>query len=131
MKLCTKCHQEKPLDDFSLSPDRKDGRSGYCKSCNARAIAKRSRFIKDVVFQKYGGYVCACCGETEPKFLTIDHINNDGASQRAKDKEHGKNLCRWLFKHNFPSGFQVLCMNCNLGKSRNAGVCPHKTSIRV
>lgn len=66
---------------------------------------------------------CACCGESNIKFLTIDHINNDGAEHR---NEIGRSkLYSWLIKNNFPEGFQVLCMNCNWGKAQNKGVCPH------
>jgi hypothetical protein len=31
-----------------------------------------------------------------------------------------------LCKNGFPKGFQTLCMNCNWGKYRNGGQCPHK-----
>lgn len=74
----------------------------------------------------YGGYVCACCGETEPLFLTIDHINNDGTQHRKTFQSSGDGLYKWLKNHNYPKGFQVLCMNCNFGKRRNGGICPHK-----
>jgi len=77
------------------------------------------------VIMVYGGYKCACCGETEPLFLTIDHINNDGNKHR-KEISSGDGLYKWLKKHNYPEGFQVLCMNCNHGKRRNGGICPHK-----
>ena len=26
----------------------------------------------------------------------------------------------------FPEGFQILCFNCNAGKHRNGGRCPHE-----
>jgi hypothetical protein len=29
-------------------------------------------------------------------------------------------------KHNFPPGFRLLCSNCNFGRARNHGVCPHQ-----
>ncbi len=32
----------------------------------------------------------------------------------------------WLKANNFPPGFQTLCHNCNIGKHRNKGICPHK-----
>ena len=38
---------------------------------------------KEKVFDHYG-WVCACCGEAEPLFLTIDHVNNDGADVEKK-----------------------------------------------
>ena len=77
---------------------------------------------------QYGGYKCACCGEVEPKFLTLDHINNDGYMRKKYGKEPraAAQLYGWLRKMGYPDGFQVLCMNCNFGKAQNGGVCPHK-----
>lgn len=77
----------------------------------------------------YGGNPpkCACCGETIIEFLSIDHINNDGAQQkRDNNLSHGISFFRWLIKNHFPKEYQVLCFNCNWGKWRNNGVCPHK-----
>jgi hypothetical protein len=78
----------------------------------------------DVVIDHYGAR-CACCGETNRGFLTIDHINNDGARLR---KIHGSGLSfyRWIIKSNYPDFFQVLCYNCNFGRQRNGGHCPHR-----
>ena len=69
--------------------------------------------------QAYGGQ-CACCGETYPSFLCLDHIFNDGAEQR---RHHGTGAQRNLFgrlrREGWPQGhYQVLCNNCNIDKSR-------------
>lgn len=74
----------------------------------------------------YGGYRCACCGETEPKFLTLDHIFNDGSAHRKKIKNRGAGIFKWLKDHSYPADFQILCMNCNHGKALNNGICPHE-----
>lgn len=93
---------------------------------------RNDRRLKDACYEAYGGYRCACCGETEPKFLTIDHVNNDGAKHRREvvglGRGGGKKIYSWLIANNFPSGYQILCMNCNWGKARNGGICPHKAS---
>jgi hypothetical protein len=82
------------------------------------------------MFQAYGGARCACCGETERTFLSIDHINNDGAAHRreafGRKEVGGATLAQLLRKQGFPEGFQILCMNCNMGKARNGGICPHQ-----
>ncbi len=85
--------------------------------------------LRQDVFDAYGGTVCCCCGETEPKFLSIDHIDNDGAEMRKSGKHSrgGTAFYQWLRKSGFPKGFQVLCMNCNVGKHRNDGICPHQS----
>lgn len=96
------------------------------------------RDLRHEVVMAYGGYRCACCGETEPLFLTIDHVNNDGAEHRRSIGEYvgngkgaGGRTLKWLKDNGFPKGFQILCMNCNMGKARNGGVCPHCKSSQV
>jgi hypothetical protein len=90
-------------------------------------MRQKFRDVADEVIAHYGGK-CACCGETERLFLSIDHINNDGAKHRREVP--ASSLYRWLKKNGYPEGFQVLCMNCNCGKARNGGVCPHQHPSR-
>lgn len=93
----------------------------FCVTC-AESRRNAHRSVKDRVFAAYGGYRCACCGETRKEFLQIDHINNDGYEHR---KKIGKSkLYSWLNRHKFPAGFQVLCANCNFAKG-HFGECPH------
>lgn len=90
-----------------------------------------SAVVKEQVFSAYGGYRCNCCGETEPSFLSIDHVRNDGAQMR-RDKLHGRSgtaFYVWLRRTGFPEGFQVLCMNCQFGKHKNGGICPHQGKV--
>ncbi len=84
--------------------------------------------LQDAAINAYGGYRCACCGETERFFLTIDHINNDGNVFRKATGflQHGAKFYKWLKDNQYPSGYQVLCSNCNHGKHRNHGICPHQ-----
>ena len=142
IKKCSSCHEEKSFDQFYPSKITALGIQSTCRDCDIIRARQRRRDplkrpltltqervhrarTRDLVFEAYGGYKCVCCGETEPKFLSIDHINNDGAKHKKKTNS---NLYRWLKKNDYPSGFQVLCMNCNCGKYRNGGICPHKTS---
>lgn len=78
--------------------------------------------VKLEVTNHYGGK-CACCGEARLVFLTMDHIAGDGAEHRRKIKMKG-NLHRWLKSNGYPSGFRVLCWNCNLAMAID-GACPH------
>jgi hypothetical protein len=71
--------------------------------------------------------VCACCDEKDTRFLTVDHKHGDGAVLRKKGGEPQHTL-RIAIEEYRPDLFQTLCMNCNAGKSRNKGVCPHKQS---
>ena len=109
-------YKENPLARWT--PERRE---------RARELArKRNTRLRDQVVAGYGGK-CACCGEAEKLFLTIDHVENNGAEMRRNG--HGKTshgLYKWAIKNDFPSTLQVLCMNCNFGKARNGGICPHQ-----
>lgn len=72
----------------------------------------------------YGGS-CACCGETEPKFLAIDHIGGGGTQHRRTTKI--TEMARWLKQHQYPPGFRVVCHNCNLARGFY-GACPHEAT---
>lgn len=157
---CRVCKQDKPHHRFQ-SGICKECVAAYMKEWNAKnndkACANKRSFyrkkrndsdwvesekargreywakLKHEVFLAYGGAKCACCGETEEAFLSIDHVFNDGAKHRleiSKPLKNGKGrtggTLLWLKNHNFPAGFQILCMNCNFGKSKNGGICPHK-----
>jgi Zn finger protein HypA/HybF involved in hydrogenase expression len=120
---CWQCGGE--LDDEQYT------RCGKCLAYNRRVHSIHGADLKKQVFAAYGGYRCACCGETEPLFLCIDHINNDGAEHRRQlgvGRRGGNDTYHWLKKQGFPPGFQVLCHNCNIGKHLNKGVCPHASS---
>lgn len=88
---------------------------------------ERQRYAKwrKIVVGHYGGR-CSCCGEKEFLFLEIDHVNNDGKQHRKKIGTSAKAMVKWLMDNDFPDNFQILCANCNQGKKRNGGICPHK-----
>lgn len=68
---------------------------------------------------------CTNCPETNERFLTVDHINNDG---KAHHDKIGSTIPVYkdVIKQEFPITIQILCMNCNWGKHA-FGICPHKT----
>lgn len=120
--LCRVCRN--PLDGSAKT---------LCVSCaqknRERTMRNRNR-VKDACYGAYGGYRCVCCGETEKAFLCLDHIKGGGNIDRRKQfgsvtPGSGK-LYRWLIANGFPAGYQVLCASCNVGKSRNGGICPHE-----
>lgn len=80
------------------------------------------RQLREDVLAAYGGH-CQCCGESEPVFLDVDHI--DGATPEGERKLRSSPLYRWLRKNDYPSGYRVLCRNCNWGVHVYLE-CPHK-----
>jgi hypothetical protein len=128
-RVCTECGLYKEWDSYPTNTDCIKDRDPKCKACtSAHAIPVSREYrlaLKHQVMNGYGG-ACACCGESEIAFLTIDHINNDGAEHRRSSKFAKANrLYRWLRDNNYPQGFQVLCSNCNTAKNV-VGVCPHQ-----
>lgn len=54
---------------------------------------------------------CRHCGEDDLDVLSVDHINDDGATHRKHVK--AEVLYKWLIDNKYPEGFQILCWNCN------------------
>lgn len=87
------------------------------------SMSYRAR-IRAEMIAAYGGQ-CKCCGEKEPSFLQLDHVENDGYLERKIHKTSTK-ICAALKRRGWPKGrYQLLCANCNFSKQMNGGVCPH------
>ncbi len=141
MKVCKRCNQKKPLTEFWKNKTTRDGLQLYCKDCvrkynkesyrrhPSRHIAKakiQQQLLKREILTAYGGE-CACCGEADFTFLVIDHIGGGGRKQRDEEFNGFGGACsyRWLRREGFPSGFRVLCHNCNWATAFNR-TCPHQ-----
>ena len=114
-KICKKCNLRKPIEQFTIQRDTRDGRRTTCKSCHAQVQRDKRGKDKKLVFDHYGN--CQMCGNPDRDVLTIDHTNNDGAVKR-KTGEHSKGprFYAWIITHNYPEGLQSLCWNCQYKK---------------
>lgn len=72
---------------------------------------KLSLLYKELVIKKYGN-ICKICNETNPLFLTIDHINGGGNKERSSGKI-GQVFYRYLNQIDYSTDYQILCYNCN------------------
>ena len=66
---------------------------------------------------------CMCCHEKQIELLSMDH--KGGLVREGRPKQSGTKLYKYLMSHSMPTGYQVLCYNCNAGVGW-FGVCPHK-----
>jgi hypothetical protein len=129
--LCMNCNSALGFRGYcphGVLPDGPKSRLEQSQSYDAIYGRKRNQKLRHTVLVHYSGGLppaCSCCGEKHDEFLSIDHINNDGADHRRMIGG-GNTMYRWLIKSNFPPGFQVLCMNCNFAKGHSSGGCPHK-----
>lgn len=147
-KQCSKCKRlfVATSSNFWKDTSRSDGLHPWCKECaRATRIAwnrrnslhikqwhrKHDAKARDIVLTHYSnGLVprCACCGETHYEFLQLDHIYG------AKDPRYkgfprlAAKLAHVLIRKKFPSGFRVLCANCNAALGTR-GYCPHQFGL--
>ncbi len=84
--------------------------------------------IRAEVYAAYGN-ACACCDERNQLFFTMDHVDNDGGDHRREGCGTGHDFHRKIKAEGFPPRYQILCYNCNFGRARNGGVCPHKETL--
>lgn len=111
-----------------------EGFQTLCWNCNAlkcqgalrtTAYSAYSQRIRLDAIKAYGGK-CACCPVDDPAILVIDHVNGGGVAHRRELKRAGSKFCLWLRQHGYPSGYRVLCHNCNNALAAY-GRCPHTT----
>lgn len=89
------------------------------------AMRKKTRDKLRMDVLKAYGNKCSCCGETEYKFLGMDHRTGNGNKHRHEIGKHSAQaFYAWLRNNNYPKEFQILCHNCNLAKGFY-GECPH------
>ena len=141
--LCRECDRSIRTNNTSFCNECRGKR--FRERCESDPAYKESVYAKQYVWRSqnrrelvaaineiYGGR-CACppCGETQPLFLEIDHVNNDGYLDRQQPghQSGSTTFLRKLVKIGVPlPEYQLLCSNCNQGKRRNGGVCPHISS---
>lgn len=168
-KTCGACGESKPLTEFYRRKDRPGGEEyrSDCKECRKAkvlswrqenpdrcrrysrtymrkvrpSLSRKAQELKTAVFRAYGGS-CACCGEAEFEFLTLEHINGDGHLHKKSLKgvsfEEGQSW--WgngatalhlkvyldLKRKGFPrEGYCLLCWNCHMA-TRYGKPCPHR-----
>lgn len=125
MKVCTKCHQPKPLSDFHKSRKCKFGCQPWCKSCVKTAShnsykkrplekiqASRDSSKKRgeaIIIEYLATHPCMKCGEIDPIVLEFHHRN---PSTKRMDvclmRQHSRSsIMKEIEK------CDVLCANCH------------------
>ena len=90
------------------------------QSANQRASYIR---LRTRLFEMYGN-ICKCCGETQREFMELDHVNGGGKKHLTETSPI--TVYRQIIKLGKSPLYQLLCANCNRGRQRNGGVCPHQ-----
>ena len=131
-RQCQDCYKAKKAEWSRANPEkmraaRKQyeerhprGKKRIPRTPPAARDATRARRRK--VIEHYGA-ICVCCGETEYKFLCIDHI----IPIKSVGHRGGATVYQAI-RENYPDTFQILCHNCNMAKGF-WGECPHKEGV--
>lgn len=107
--LCMNCNWIKGANNENITKDSK------WRLSSKKYVVK----LKEKVMLIYSPDLCCKnCMISDIRCLTIDHINNNGAEERKT--KSWKSFLVYL-RDNKPSGYQVLCFNCQLIKEYNYG----------
>jgi len=109
--LCFNCNSGK--GNYSVCPHNKED---FEKEFEAKLKESgQARYVWNLrmnIIEGYGGK-CELCGEDNPHFLTIDHIDGEGSKER-KVLGSSTALYRKLRDNNYPKdNYRLLCYNCN------------------
>jgi hypothetical protein len=132
---CSMCRKDKLSTDFvgGMYQSKKEGGYTRCLSCHRDFNKMMGQWRKLLALMHYSpgpdGPVCACkgCDSRNIEFLVIDHVDGGGNLHRKQIKN--KSIYLWLKNNNYPSGFRVLCWNCNNSRG-SFGYCPHESPSR-
>ena len=117
---CASCINKKQRERYASDP-------AYRERVCQNGITKKTT-LWQLILEAYGRK-CSCigCDESIEMFLTIDHVNDDGYKFKGGPRS-GEKLWRYLRDLGFPQDdYRLLCYNCNCGRARNDGTCPHET----
>jgi len=113
--LCFNCNCGKR--NYSVCPHKKEKfnniiEESYKIKNESNRVRKSILKLRLEVIEGYGGK-CELCGEDNPYFLTIDHVNGDGAEERRLLGGQVA-IYRKLRNNNYPKdNYRLLCYNCN------------------
>jgi len=86
-RLCLRCQQQKPLDEFRANPMGRDGLGSYCQDCeNERAREWRRKNSENFKGRATGPKRCSGCKRVlEDSCFNTDKSRSDGRSPACKE----------------------------------------------
>ncbi len=131
-KTCTKCKQNKSLDQYDK---KRKGLRSYCKACVSKYTKQhyknnRDYYLKKAAINRKKGqarlreylflykkeHPCVDCGESDPVVLEFDHIRNkaDGLARMATRALKLNTIIEEINK------CDVVCANCHKRRTAKA-----------
>jgi transposase-like protein len=112
LKVCTKCEENKPIEEFRLRKDRPGSRQPHCMSCASSQVVDRQRHTK-LTCVTYKGGKCQDCGYDDLASLGAFEFHHLEPEHKDFNLSHVKN-------RNFASVMTeldkcvLLCANCHV-----------------
>lgn len=128
-KFCSKCKEEKDINNFRLNKRRKDGHQSWCKECHSKrekqvwgnSKERRDKVLKEnknrrvrnkkFIYDYLSNHPCEKCGESNPIVLTFHHINPSNKKNDISALSCGCYSIKLITKE--IEKCQVLCANCH------------------
>jgi len=133
-KKCTKCGEEKKLEDFTRREESKDGHNCACRECTKKYMKDHYRRNKDYYIKKarkneikyrkiYRDFIvdylknhpCIDCGEEDIVVLEFDHREKD--EKEFNISSLSKNGFKLKLLKNEIDKCDVRCANCHRRKT--------------
>jgi len=124
--LCHSCYHKKYTGENKLRMLELSRESYHRHAKTRMQQIKARRAQRRMEMIRLLGGKCACCGETEPIFLCLDHIKKGGRREYEKaGGPHG--VWRRAIAEGLPKDkYRLLCWNCNSALGL-FGYCPHSS----
>lgn len=140
--MCSRCHTEKPLEEFNRWTRGRDGRQPYCRSCTSSyyqansikhkaTVAARNRRVAEeinrLVYEYLLEHPCVECGESAPVVLDFDHVRGVKVGNVCDLMRRG----RWSAVEAEIAKCEVRCANCHRRKTaRELGYYRHGALVK-
>jgi hypothetical protein len=135
MKICSKCKEEKPVEEFYWKNKEKGLRLSNCKTCRSKmaaerwasgsektrnyaAKARRVLAAQDYLWSVLSNGKCEDCGETNPLVFEFDHIGTD--KFRDISKMVSQNYGVEAIKREVAK-CEIVCANCHKIRTSTRG----------
>ena len=111
-KICIKCNQEKPIEDFPFRNKAAGIRRSNCKKCHSEYMKNIYKKKKDTIQEIKSTCCCSKCGYNKcPEALDFHHIDPNQKEEKVSSMiSHNYNLDK--VKDEIQKCI-VLCANCH------------------
>ena len=133
-KVCTRCDEDKAIDEFNYRNKSKGTHQSHCRKCSKAYLKKHyhsntqyyrdkakyhtrryEKIAKTTIYEIKLGNPCVTCGESDPRVLDFDHIDPSQKSHNVANMVKSGHSVKSILDE--VSKCQILCANCHRRKT--------------